>query len=80
MYSEKSLFHTTSDPMKEPTIEEIDLDGIFSASDTHAEAWKIVSAEKLIKVWKIDLATSRHTVNTTSQRRKRSDYLTFPRN
>ena len=59
---------------------EIDENEFFSASSTTASRPKGVSAEKLSKVWKIDLDEAKKTIKVTTQHRKHSDNPNLSRN
>ena len=60
--------------------EEIDMDAFFSSSSTTASQPKGITAEKLSKVWKIDLEEAKKTVKVTTQHRKHSDNPNLTRN
>ena len=77
-HSEKYLFNLSPESSGELTRGELDLDSFF-ASATHAEAPKGISADKLSKVWKIYLDSTKRTLDVTTQRRKRSNDPTLSR-
>ena len=79
-HHEKYLFDIMLDDVNEVSaIGELDFE-FFTASATHAEASKGISAEQLSKVWRIDLDSATRTLDITTQRCKRSDDPTLSRN
>ena len=80
VYIEDFLFNVPLDTINEVSeMGEIDFE-YFSSGATHDEPSKVVSAERLSQVRKIDVDTARRTLDITTQRCKRSDDPTMSRN
>ena len=78
---EDYLFDTMSENKDEPVcLGELYLDSYFTASATHAEAPKNISAEQFSKIWRIDLNQAKKTLDGTTQKCKRADDLSLSRN
>ena len=78
-HSAKYLFDLSPDSSDEPTIGELGLD-LFFTNATHEEAPKGISSDQLSKFWKIDLDSSKRTLDVTTQKFKRSDDPNLSRN
>ena len=80
VHLEEYLFDTISDNTEDPLcLGELNLDSYF-ASAAHTDTPKGISADQLIKVWRIDMDYSKRTLDVTTQRFKRSADPTLSRN